>query len=178
MIYEKILENFLEDIEKHLIDLQIKERKEFTTEVKAQILNEWKKCTDKTELSFLEILDKRGEPKKIAEEIFAHHKDAKKRPSIPNWLTILLTILIWPIGIIMVWLSPNWTQEEKFLAVCIPISSIVILILISISVNLIYSLDPLIVKYVTLFLIPIRIGFVFLGSPIFSGIYLIYKLKH
>ncbi|WP_075724202.1 hypothetical protein [Tissierella creatinophila] len=67
----------------------------------------------------MEILDKRGEPKKIAEEIFAHHRDAKKRPSIPNWLTILLTILIWAIGIIMVWLFPNWTQEENFMFVLV-----------------------------------------------------------
>jgi hypothetical protein len=78
---------------------------------------------DETDASLLELLDHLGDPRVIANEAIERDDASPTRP-MPGarwgWLelaAVILTIVAWPVGAILVLVSPVWTRAEKIVGV-------------------------------------------------------------
>lgn len=120
--FEKILSSYLKEIENKLEELSYAVRKEFMAEIRSHLLEKWESGDGQTEESLLQVIAEFGDPQEIAEDYLAKFagETKPKGPYPPTWLVVALTAFIWPVGIILAWLSPAWSLRDKIVATLIP----------------------------------------------------------
>ncbi|AKX95203.1 hypothetical protein MTHERMOG20_15620 [Moorella thermoacetica] len=119
----KILNRYLGEIEARLEGISCAARKEFITEIRSHLVEKWESSGEKTEESLLQVINDFGDPREIAEDYLTKvGGEARVRRTYPStWLVLTLTALIWPVGIILAWVSPAWKFRDKIIATLIPI---------------------------------------------------------
>jgi uncharacterized membrane protein len=119
---EKILSSYLQEIESKLGELSYAVRKEFMAEIRSHLLEKWESGEGQTEESLLQVIAEFGDPQEIAEDYLGKFAgETKPKGSYPpTWLVVALTAFIWPVGIILAWLSPAWSLRDKVIATLIP----------------------------------------------------------
>lgn len=131
MTPEKILEKFLSDMERELSGLSELEKQEITAEIRAHLMEKWKE-TEGTAADMLNTIEEFGAPEEIARE-YTGTRPQPSTSSPPAWLTVVLTIIFWPAGIILAWLSPHWRTKHKLVATLIP-PVLLVLVLVAVAV--------------------------------------------
>lgn len=121
---QKMLNEYLEQINEHLQGIPSFSRREFTNEIRAHLEEEWKQTGGKDTADMQNILENFGDPEEIAREYREKFPEVP-RPEVrsypPTWLVVVLTAIIWPVGIILAWLSPAWNRKDKIVATLIPL---------------------------------------------------------
>ena len=124
---ENVLRRYLGEIERELERLPRTVRREIAAEIRSHLLEEWRRCDEPTTKKLLSIINNFGEPREIAagylEEYSGEPAGACRgeAPYPPSWLVIALTVFLWPVGIILAWLSPAWRTRDKLIATLIPL---------------------------------------------------------
>jgi uncharacterized membrane protein len=119
----QIVEGYLARLEVALAALPADRRAELVGDVRAHIADARAATAAETDESLLETIDRLGEPSTIAQEALERRDEtlvgsASGTPTRWGWIElggVVLTILMWPIGAILVLLSPVWTLREKLI---------------------------------------------------------------
>ena len=141
---EIILRCYLEEIERELERLPRTARREITAEIRSHLLEEWRRCDQQSTENLLNIINNFGEPREIAAgylEEYSGRPAASCRsnaPYPPSWLVIVLTVFIWPAGIILAWLSPAWRTRDKLIATLLPL---LLFLIVAVGGRALYSYD-------------------------------------
>lgn len=135
---ENILEDYLAEVESKISGEPFSSRKDFIAEIRSHLVEEWENTGEKTTANLLNILERFGD----ADEIVADYRgrssgQAKKEAAVtypPVWLVLVLTVILWPVGIILAWLSPAWRTVDKIVATIIPLFAFAFIFLLLIAV--------------------------------------------
>ncbi len=189
-----IIEEYLQEVETHLPPGTGPAKGEFLREIRAHLEEALADSECPTEAEIRNTLERFGEPVEIAQS-FAEEmqEDPRMKPPAshpPSWLVILLVVVLWPIGIILTWLSPAWQRRDKIIVTVVPLILLSVLLLggtatyhsyTVVSTDQVHELEEVrhpgppevvspagsIVSFVALVLM-----LVLIGSPLFCGIYL------
>jgi uncharacterized membrane protein len=138
---EKKLYKYLKEIEVRLEEISFAARKEFIAEIRSHLLEKWESSGEQNEENLLRVISEFGDPAEIAEDYLAK-SGFKIRPSgsyPPTWLVVALTVFIWPVGIILAWLSPAWRLRDKIIATLIPVIIFVLLMVSTLATVMPYE---------------------------------------
>lgn len=120
-----ILSRYLKHIEIELESLTPFARKEIIAEIRSHLVEEWQNLAEQNEENLLQVINNFGDPREIAADYLARspeEMEPQARASYPpTWLVLVLTIIFWPAGIILAWLSPAWRTRDKAIATLIPV---------------------------------------------------------
>lgn len=78
---------------------------------------------DETDATILNILDRLGEPGVVvgeARDRLGIQLEPSYRPGILEVAALVLYLLFWPIGIVLLWISPAWHWRDKLLGTLLP----------------------------------------------------------
>ena len=195
---EQLIAKYLDDVEQELRGVSPSARRDFITEIRSHILSQWEDAPEKTPAIMMNILDSFGDAREIAAELRGKNEVQTTSLPYPNWLVVMLTILIWPLGIVLAWLSPAWRRRDKLIATIVPVVAFILVVLASVTSyteGTVYTETMEISETVNLETGEVRqfpannvtqarqqkasiLGYVLyfsmiaLGNPLFSGIYL------
>jgi uncharacterized membrane protein len=128
----QIVEGYLARLNAELAELPAGRRQELMEDFREHISEARAALQEENDAALLNIIDHVGEPSEIARE--AREKDelrseaakpqGMKGTAGPGWgwvevAAIILTILVWPAGVILVWLSRVWRRQEKLIGTLI-----------------------------------------------------------
>lgn len=122
-----VLQRYLREIESELKQLPHTVCLEVIAEIRSHLLEEWFRCDKPTTENMLNIINHFGEAREIAAGYLGERTSRAVSPGRgeisypPSWLVIVLTVFLWPAGIILAWLSPAWKTRDKLIATLIPL---------------------------------------------------------
>jgi uncharacterized membrane protein len=121
---DQIVEGYLARLEVALAAVPPTRRSELVDEVQAHIAEGRAASHDETDATLFELVERLGDPRLIAAEALERSLEPGAPASTPmmrwGWLelaAILLSIVMWPVGAILVLLSRSWTRREKLIGV-------------------------------------------------------------
>jgi len=119
----QIIEGYMARLDAELKDLSPDRRRELVEDVRNHISDARADVPEESDAELLTIIDRLGEPAEVARE--ARDRETE-RPSVATlrwaWVelaAILLTIVVWPAGVVLVWLSRVWSTREKLIGTLI-----------------------------------------------------------
>jgi uncharacterized membrane protein len=156
---EQRVDAYLDAVSDALSDLPEHERVEILGDLEAHIADSLGvEVRFALESDVLNTLERLGPPREVAREAreLRGHADqpsqtqdeprrnpyADQHRSTPGALeigAIVLTALMWPIGILLTWLSARWKTRSKVIATVIPVTSALILAVIAIAGTMIWE---------------------------------------
>jgi uncharacterized membrane protein len=118
----QIIEGYLARLEAELAGLPADRRRELVRDVRDHIDDSRATLEQETDADLHNIVDRLGEPSELAQE--AREREEVKGSNGQHWgwvevASIVLTILVWPAGAILVWLSRVWSHREKLIGTLI-----------------------------------------------------------
>jgi hypothetical protein len=116
---EHMVNGYLMRLESELADVPSTRRDEIVDEMRKHIAEERGRLVEETDADLLNLLDRLGEPGVVAAAARPAQIEARsreKRLPVMEILGVILTPIVWPLGILLVWLSDRWTKREKVLA--------------------------------------------------------------
>ena len=125
-----IVDGYLARLELALVGSDPARRAELLDDVRAHITEARAALTEETDAALLAILDRLGDPATVADglaEDAPPHGTRDSRhpaPSASHWGlleagALLLTFFVWPVGVLLAWLSRSWDRQEKVVATLI-----------------------------------------------------------
>src|SRR5437899_6213065 len=121
-----IVEGYLARLELALTSSDPARRAELLEDVRAHIAEARAALTDETDAALLAILDRLGDPSAVADGLAedAPGIGALAKSSASHWGlleagALLLTFFVWPVGVLLAWLSRSWDRQEKVVATLI-----------------------------------------------------------
>ena len=121
----QLVDGYIGRLELELLDLPPERRREIVDDIREHIADERTGLKDETDADLMNLLDRLGDPAEIA----AAARDGRSRPpaassvSRVGWIEILALILtptLWPVGVILLWLSSAWTTRQKLIGTLLP----------------------------------------------------------
>src|SRR6266545_20880 len=117
----QIVEGYLARLEVALAALPPVRRADLVSDLRAHIADARAGLTEETDAALLDTIERLGDPMVIATEAIDQPDQASQRvntTTVARWgwielAGVLLTILMWPVGAILVLLSPLWSRREK-----------------------------------------------------------------
>ncbi|TMG40146.1 MAG: hypothetical protein E6H92_03300 [Chloroflexi bacterium] len=103
-------------------------RRELLADVSSHVEEARRQLTDETDADILNILDRLGEPSAVAADAAERFGISRApavqpeviRPGIVEIGALVLTPLLWPIGVILLWASPAWNTRDKLIGTLVP----------------------------------------------------------
>ena len=132
-----IVEGYLARLELALAESDPARRTELLEDVRAHIAEARAALAEETDAALLAILDRLGDPATVANGLAedTERQDARDpapsftnaaahRADTPRWGVLevgalLLTFFVWPVGVLLAWLSRSWDRREKIVATLI-----------------------------------------------------------
>ena len=136
-----IVEGYLARLELALTGSDPARRAELLEDVRAHIAEARAALAEETDAALLTIIDRLGDPATVAEGLAddapPHEVRGSRHPApslanaaahradpTPRWGplevgALLLTFFVWPIGVLLAWLSRSWDRREKIVATLI-----------------------------------------------------------
>ncbi|HEV8669947.1 MAG TPA: hypothetical protein VGS01_04335 [Candidatus Limnocylindria bacterium] len=126
-----IVEGYLARLELALSGSDPARRAELLEDVRAHIAEARAALTEETDAALLAILDRLGDPSAVADGLaedapLSDIRDSRTaRPiAASRWGlleagALLLTFFVWPVGVLLAWLSRSWDRQEKVVATLI-----------------------------------------------------------
>ena len=104
-----------------LASLPADRRDEIAGEIASHIAEARAQLADESDADVSELLQRIGDPAEIATA--ALESPATLSPSARSWgaleiAALILTPFIWPVGVILLWLSPAWRVRDKLIGTC------------------------------------------------------------
>ena len=127
---DSLIEGYLARLRAAAADLTPGVRDELAGDVRAHIAEARSREAEETDATILNILDRLGEPDELAAE--AHQRTSAStpgqqaavpgpyRPGAMEIAAVVLLPFIWPVGVILLWLSPAWKVRDKIIGSLLP----------------------------------------------------------
>jgi len=117
---EQLVDGYISRLELELLDIGPDRRREIIDDIRSHIAEERGTHEHETDADLLNLLDRLGDPAEIA----AAARDGQStwgqtapagRAGLVEVLALILTPIVWPAGVVLLWLSPAWTTRQKLL---------------------------------------------------------------
>lgn len=100
-------------------------REEILDEISNHIAEERSRLHEESDTDLRNLLDRIGDPTDVAaaardEEDAAPAPQHSRRIGAVEVLALVLTPLIWPAGVMLLWLSPAWNRRDKLIGTLVP----------------------------------------------------------
>lgn len=137
---EQIIQQYLDRVSTQLSDLAAEDRDEIIADLRAHIEESLGDSDGASEADVRNTLDRLGDPAELAQEARLRVGDARpqepepvnrrldKSPSALEVASIILTAILWPIGVVLAWVSPRWLIRDKVIATAIPAAGSLVLL--------------------------------------------------
>lgn len=121
----QLVDAYLRRLEYELMDLPAEKRLEILEEIRGHIAEERTGNPNESDADVMNLLDRIGDPSEIAAEA----RSGSERPGVSSAtarfgtfevLALALTLLAWPAGVVLLWVSKTWTRREKLLGTLVP----------------------------------------------------------
>lgn len=119
---ERVLDEYLERLERSLSDVPSARREEIVSEIVSHIDEALAEEPDDSEASVRNVLDRVGDPEDIAAEARDRLDIRKPRTSWTDPLAIVLLLIGgflwligWVVGVVLLWLSDVWSTRQKLI---------------------------------------------------------------
>jgi hypothetical protein len=127
---DQLIDGYLARLRVAATDLSPSVREELIEDMRAHIAEARTRESEETDATILNILDRLGEPDAVVAEA-GRRPDAfgssqpggRSEPYRPGILEIAAVILVpffWPIGVILLWISPAWKWRDKLIGTLVP----------------------------------------------------------
>lgn len=141
---EQLVDGYLGRLELELQDVPFERRKEIVDEIRGHIAEARRGLGEETDAELLNLLDRLGDPSEIAAEArgdrAAPSSSSENRLGVLEILAVLFTVLIWPVGVMLLWASPAWSTRQKLIGMLVPPGGYL-------GLFLLFSLFSLVVSY-------------------------------
>lgn len=115
---EQMIEGYLARLRAAAADLPAASRRELVDDMRSHIVEARARDRDETDATILNILDRLGEPGFVvadARERLGIRPSTPYRPGLMEIAAIILLPFAWPIGVILLWVSPAWNRRDKII---------------------------------------------------------------
>jgi uncharacterized membrane protein len=121
---DQLVSDYLGRLDSALAGLPKARREEILDEITNHIAEERSRLRDESDSDLRDLLDRVGDPAEVAD---AARDETDERPAPQprrigpvEVLALVLTPLIWPAGVILLWLSPAWNLRDKLIGTLAP----------------------------------------------------------
>jgi uncharacterized membrane protein len=131
---QKIVNKYLQQLARELDDVPADTRRELLEDIRGHIDEAWTAAETHDRQTLQAILDRLGSPEALAaeeRERLGLPKPTSMGPGALEVAAVLLTALVWPIGLLLAWLSDRWTTRDKVIATLIPVIGLAMLFTVS-----------------------------------------------
>ena len=120
---EELVDAYLDRLDAALAGVPVDRREEIVSEIRSHIAEERAAVSDETDADLHNLLERLGDPEVIAlaarppvAPVMAEHSSVGPI----EILALVLTPIIWPVGVILYWVSPRWRTRDKVIATLLP----------------------------------------------------------
>ena len=120
---DQLIDGYLARLNTAASDLPKAVRQELADDVRAHITEARRRETEETDAAILNILDRLGEPAAVVAETRERLGLRSMQPYRPGVLEVFAVILVpffWPVGVILLWMSPAWKMRDKVIGTLVP----------------------------------------------------------
>ena len=120
---DQLIDGYLARLDAAAGDLPKAARQELVDDVRAHITEARRRETEETDAALLNILDRIGEPAAVvadAGERLGIRAVQPYRPGLLEVFAVILVPFLWPIGVILLWMSPAWHWRDKLIGTLVP----------------------------------------------------------
>ena len=120
---DQLIDGYLARLRVAAADLPAGVRQELIEDVRTHIAEARSRESDETDATVLNILDRLGEPAVVVAETRERLGLRAPTPYRSGLLEVAALILVpffWPIGVILLWMSPAWHWRDKVIGTLIP----------------------------------------------------------
>lgn len=120
---EELVDEYLGRLDTALAGMPADRREEIVGEMRSHIAEERSRISGETDADLHNLLDRLGDPDEIA--LAARPPAVASKPTSRSAgpleiLAMVLTPFIWPVGVILYWVSPRWRTRDKVIATVLP----------------------------------------------------------
>src|ERR1700682_1936339 len=120
---DQLIDGYLARLSAAAGDLPKSARQELIDDVRSHIAEARARVPEETDAAVMNILDRLGEPATVVADARERLGIRPLRPYRPGFLEIAAVILVpfvWPIGVILLWISPAWKARDKIIGTLVP----------------------------------------------------------
>ena len=125
---DQLISGYLARLKEETAGLPQANRRELLADVSSHVEEARRQLTDETDADILNILDRLGEPSAVAADAAERFGISRApavqpeviRPGIVEIGALVLTPLLWPIGVLLLWASPAWNTRDKLIGTLVP----------------------------------------------------------
>lgn len=120
---DQLIEGYLARLGDAAADLPKSARRELIDDVGAHIAEARARQPEETDATILNILDRLGEPGVVVADARDRLGLKGARPYRAGLLEVAAVILVpflWPVGVILLWMSPAWRWPDKLVGTLVP----------------------------------------------------------
>ena len=120
---EQLIEGYLARLIAAAGDLPKSARHELIDDMRSHIAEARAREPEETDAIVMNILDRLGEPAAVVADARERLGIRPPQPYRPGFLEIVAVILVpffWPIGVILLWISPAWKVRDKIIGTLVP----------------------------------------------------------
>lgn len=123
---DRLVSDYLERLNAALADVPPDRRNEIVGEIRSHIEEQRAALHDETDADVYNLLERVGEPSELATAARSESRSPAEprrergRAGAVEILALVLTPLIWPVGVILLWSSSAWSTRDKMIATLVP----------------------------------------------------------
>jgi uncharacterized membrane protein len=138
----QLIDRYLQRVSDELRDIPTADRLEILEDIRAHVHESLGDVESATEVDVRNTLERLGDPELVAREARDRapsaasvaptppSHDHSRTPGALEVAAIVLTVLFWPIGVLLAWISERWKTRDKVIATAIPFVSTMMFALI------------------------------------------------
>lgn len=127
---DQLIDGYLARLRDTARDLPAAARKELLDDMRGHIAEARAHEPEETDATILNILDRLGEPRVVvadARERLGIGPAAPYRPGLLETAGLVLVAFFWPVGMVLVWMSPAWSVRDKLVGTLVPLAGYIAL---------------------------------------------------
>jgi hypothetical protein len=120
---DQLIEGYLARLLAAAADFPASARNDLLDDMRAHIAEARSREPKETDATTLNILDRLGEPAEVVAEARERLGLRAPVPYKPGFLEVAAVILVpffWPVGVILLWISPAWKVRDKLIGTLLP----------------------------------------------------------
>jgi hypothetical protein len=120
---EQLIEGYIAQLSAAAGDLPKSARQELIDDMRSHIAEARAREPEETDAAVMNILDRLGEPATVvadARERLGIRLAQPFRPGLLEIAAVILVPFLWPIGVILLWISPAWNWRDKLIGTLVP----------------------------------------------------------
>jgi len=120
---DQLIEGYIARLSAAAGDLPKNARQEFIDDMRSHIAEARAREPEETDAAVMNILDRLGEPATVvadARERLGIRLAQPYRPGVLEIAAVILVPFLWPVGVILLWISPAWNWRDKLIGTLVP----------------------------------------------------------